>query len=63
MYTLLKPIPQGLAVLVREFQNDAQKQALDGVDSLKGENVRDSGTLTKELKFSASVVQAKIMIY
>lgn len=39
MYVLLKPIPSGLAVLVKEFELYVKKSGLDGVANLKGDQV------------------------
>ena len=39
MYTLLKPIAQGLSVLIKEFELHVKKSGLDGVQNLKGDNV------------------------
>lgn len=39
MYTLVKPLSSGLAVLVKEFENYVKRIALECVQNLKGDNV------------------------
>lgn len=40
MYTLLRPVPNGLTVLVHQVKDHIKQQGLQAVTSLKGDNVR-----------------------
>lgn len=40
MYTLLRPVPNGLTVLVHHVKDHIKQQGLQAVTSLKGDNVR-----------------------
>uniref|UniRef100_A0A915AFR3 Cullin-2 n=2 Tax=Parascaris univalens TaxID=6257 RepID=A0A915AFR3_PARUN len=58
MYTLLKPIPRGLAVVIREFESFVRKSGLDAISGLHGENVPHQfveNVLQVYEKFSAMV--------
>uniref|UniRef100_A0A914WHQ2 Cullin N-terminal domain-containing protein n=1 Tax=Plectus sambesii TaxID=2011161 RepID=A0A914WHQ2_9BILA len=60
MYTLLKPIVQGLTVLIKEFEQHVKKSGLDGVQNLKGDNVPQQfveNILAVHHKFNALVAE------
>jgi hypothetical protein len=46
MYKLLKPFPNGLTVMVNEYQNHIERIGLEAVKELKGENVRNCKEFT-----------------
>ncbi|VDM42288.1 unnamed protein product [Toxocara canis] len=60
MYTLLKPIPRGLAVVIREFESFVKKTGLDAISDLQGDNVPHQfveNVLQVYEKFSAMVTE------
>lgn len=46
MYTLLKPIPDGLKTLIQAFLDHIKNEGIDTISTLKGENVRDAERLS-----------------
>lgn len=39
MYTLLKPIPEGLKILIQAFLDHIKNEGIETISTLKGENV------------------------